>query len=656
MALAIRINDSTYVIEDNAFFQVDQKVRIPKGAVGVEVEWKGERLVPKEVPVYDVTSLTDEMGKAQVVAAVPFLNVTILKTEKHYVLVKGLITGRKEVVILGGKVFFSEAEALNAAKDDPDVALTLAMRLGTRDAKVTAVLALAKAGRCEEAIKVFESLSEKYPDEALAAAECYVKLGNRTEALKIYSVFAPEKYRELEELIKAEINSALDEFDRTENVKALVNLLKVLPNYDAPSLKLAWYYYNKGNKAEALKYFEEAVRRNPSYINELFLAKALIEAGQPKRAYEILTELEAVWQTGYINYLKGEALSRMNAPGEASKEFSKACWNGILEACMRLKPYMVNQSRSSDDPDQWLGHVVYGYRIERYLGSGGMGYVFEATKAGKKFAMKVMKREFRLDELLKEVAKMQEVTKGNRRFVRIVANFVDENLQDSLSYPPAIVMEYMAGGDLKAVLIDDEYKTLRSSDYWPAVVAKIFSMVAEGVSYLHSLGYVHADLKPGNILFTSGLPKFGPQALEALEKGEVEPKIGDLGSVTKIGTAVVHYTPYYAHPQQRFGGPADPKFDLYSLTVSLYVSLTNSYPWPEWLEREIEEAVTNPSMRDQAYQDFLEAKPRLDYVPEEFRDLIYDGLKGLITIREFKDLLERAQADIIRSVESPLTI
>ncbi|MCQ4344498.1 MAG: hypothetical protein NO117_06025, partial [Sulfolobales archaeon] len=64
----------------------------------------------------------------------------------------------------------------------------------------------------------------------------------------------------------------------------------------------------------------------------------------------------------------------------------------------------------------------------------------------------------------------------------------------------------------------------------------------------------------------------------------------------------------------------------------------------------------NPSMRDQAYQDFLEAKPRLDYVPEEFRDLIYDGLKGLITIGEFKDLLERAQADIIRSVESPLTI
>jgi len=43
-------------------------------------------------------------------------------------------------------------------------------------------------------------------------------------------------------------------------------------------------------------------------------------------------------------------------------------------------------------------------------------------------------------------------------------------------------------------------------------------------------------------------------------------------------------------------------------------------------------------------------------VPEEFRDLIYDGLKGLITIGEFKDLLERAQADIIRSVESPLTI
>ncbi len=643
------------VVDETGVFAVNQRVKVPKGALGVEAEWQGEKLVPNDVPVIDADSVQDVV-KAKVFATVPQLKLTILKADKFYLVVRGLLSSPKEVVVLKGKVFEREGEVFERAKDDPELALLLARKLGTDEAKAVAVIALSKAGRCNEAIEVFESMNNRFPEESLAVAECYVKLDRKTEALKIYSLFSPEKYSDLEEVVKSEINAMIEEFERTENLKVLMNALKVLPNYDAPALRLAWYYYSKGNKNEALKYFEEAVRRNPTYVNELFLARTLIEAGQPKRAFDILTELERVWQVGYINYLKGEALLRMNAPKEASKEFSVACKNGILEACMKLRPYLVNSRLTGEDPNDWVGLIVYGYKVERYIGSGGMGYVFEVTKNGKNFAMKIVKRDFKFDELLREVAKMQEVTKGNRRFVRILASFVDENLNDAMSYPPAIVMEYMAGGDLKNVLISEEYRTLRSSDYWPAVVASIFSKVAEGIAHLHSLGYVHADIKPGNILFDKPLPKFGSQALEALEKGEVEPKIGDLGSSVKTGTTVVHYTPYYAHPLQRFGSPAEPKFDVYSLTVSLYAALTNNYPWPEWLEREIEEAVTNPEMRDRAYHDFLEAKPRMDYVPEQFYDVIYEGLKGLITVNEFRDMLNKALTETLRSIESPVTI
>lgn len=82
--------------------------------------------------------------------------------------------------------------------------------------------------------------------------------------------------------------------------------------------------------------------------------------------------------------------------------------------------------------------------------------------------------------------------------------------------------------------------------------------------------------------------------------------------------------------------------DIYSFTVSLYASLTNNFPFPEWLERELEEAVTNPSKREQALKDFYSVDPRMDYVPEEFKDIIMRGLRGEITMeeiaRELKDI------------------
>lgn len=55
--------------------------------------------------------------------------------------------------------------------------------------------------------------------------------------------------------------------------------------------------------------------------------------------------------------------------------------------------------------------------------------------------------------------------------------------------------------------------------------------------------------------------------------------------------------------------------DVYSFTVSLYVTLTNNFPYPEWLERELEEAITSPEKRSEALKDFYSLEPRMDYVP-----------------------------------------
>lgn len=176
------------------------------------------------------------------------------------------------------------------------------------------------------------------------------------------------------------------------------------------------------------------------------------------------------------------------------------------------------------------------------------------------------------------------------------------------------------------------------------VVALIFSRIARGVIDVHKEGYVHCDIKPSNILFNKKLPKMGEDAMKALLGYEVVPKLSDLGSALKAGIPAVHYTPYYAHPMQRFGMNVDYQFDVYSFTVSLYVALTNNFPFSEWAENEIEEAVKDRSKRETILREFYELNPRLDYVPQEFHEIITKGLKGETTMEE-----------IVKELDSVLT-
>ncbi|MCY0874584.1 MAG: protein kinase, partial [Acidianus infernus] len=503
-----------------------------------------------------------------------------------------------------------------------------------------AIIGLSKLGKCSEAISLYTKLDKKYPEESLAVAECYEKIGEELEALKIYSFFSDERYKILEEKLRKKVDKIIEEYDATGNAKILYNALSILPTYDAPALKLGWHFIKK-NPEEAVKFFEEAVKRSRSYHNLLMLANAYIKSGKFMDALKIIEEAEKVRRTAGSAFLRGLALEGLNAKSEAEKDFLYACKEGIVEACEKVKPGVL-YSPKDFYPEQWIGYVIYGYEVKQVLGTGGMGYVLLVERLGKKYAMKIMKKEYNFDEMLNEVAKMQEISKNSKYLVRILANFIDENWVDYYSSPPAIVMEYMGGGDLRDVLAKEEYSTLRHSVIWPQVVSVIFSKIANAIITIHKEGYIHCDIKPSNILFTNPLPNYGEEALEALEKERVIPKLSDLGSAVKIGTPVIHYTPYYAHPLQRFGQRASTEMDIYSFTVSLYASLTNNFPFPEWLERELEEAVTNPSKREQALKDFYSVDPRMDYVPEEFKDIIMRGLRGEITMeeiaRELKDI------------------
>ena len=633
-------DDRTYLYLNGILREWNVKLKL-KDNIGYEIKYENGKVKAASKPVFDSKKLN---GIFNVVLSgkIPQLNAYIFSSENmivlHFDKLENEIINEEYLLVKGIPVLKSDR---NRLLDLMDASYELVKYILNSDPlsdeiKRRAIISLSKLGKCEEAIELYRQLDSRYPEESLAVAECFEKIGEELEALKIYSFFSEIKYRELEQKLRDKVNKLIDEFEAENNVKLLFEALSVLPTYDAPALKLGWYFLYKKNYKEAVRYFEEALKRRRDFTNMLALANAYIYAEEYKKALDLIEEAEKIRRNAQTAYLKGLALEKLNAPSNAKKEFLFACREGVIEACSKIKTYELYIPTEEFDPNSWMGYVLYGYKVEKVLGTGGMGFVLLVEKNMKKFAMKVVKKEFRYDELLYEIAKMQEVSKGSKYLVRIFASFIDENFSDYYSSPPALVMEYMEGGDLREILTNQEYSTLRHSSKWPQIVAVMFSKLADAVIHIHKNGFVHCDIKPSNILFNKKLPKFGEEALESLLKEETIPKLSDLGSAVRVNTPVIHYTPYYAHPLQRFGGKAEYKFDIYSFTVSLYVALTNNFPFPEWLERELEEAVTMPEKREVALKDFYLAEPRLDYVPEEFREIIEKGLRGDITMEEIR--------------------
>jgi serine/threonine protein kinase len=139
-----------------------------------------------------------------------------------------------------------------------------------------------------------------------------------------------------------------------------------------------------------------------------------------------------------------------------------------------------------------LGAIVDGkYRIDRVLGSGGMGVVVAATHVK-------LDRPVALKFLQKDAASHPEVvarfTREAKAAVRIhsehVARVLDVGALDTGE--PYLVMEYLDGEDLARVLARRGPLPIAEAVDWTLEAC-------EAVAEAHALGIVHRDLKPANL-------------------------------------------------------------------------------------------------------------------------------------------------------------
>jgi serine/threonine-protein kinase len=207
-----------------------------------------------------------------------------------------------------------------------------------------------------------------------------------------------------------------------------------------------------------------------------------------------------------------------------------------------------------------IGEVLAGrYRLDGLIGRGGMAEVREAQDEilDRGVAVKMLLPRFAQDEGFIERFRREAQASASLSHPNIVAVY-DTGEQDGL---PFIVMELVRGRSLAEVISAGGLTERRALE--------VTAETCRALSYAHSKGLVHRDVKPGNILLG--------------EDGQV--KVTDFGIARAVNaetvtqTAAVLGTAAYLSPEQAQGHPVDGRSDVYSLGVVLYEMLGGRAPF-----------------------------------------------------------------------------
>lgn len=203
------------------------------------------------------------------------------------------------------------------------------------------------------------------------------------------------------------------------------------------------------------------------------------------------------------------------------------------------------------------GDVVEGYRVMAELGRGAASiiYLVQDPKTKQIWALKhVAKGDADKDARFLEQAEAEYTiaSKLDHPNIRKVEKLVRKKTGLLTVGELFMVMELVDGVPLDK----NPPKTFESA-------AEIFEHVARAMGYMHGRSFVHADMKPNNIIVdASG-----------------QSKVIDLGQSCAIGTVKkrIQGTPDYIAPEQVHRRPITEKTDIYNLGATMYWSLTRRF-------------------------------------------------------------------------------
>src|SRR3954454_3719125 len=213
-----------------------------------------------------------------------------------------------------------------------------------------------------------------------------------------------------------------------------------------------------------------------------------------------------------------------------------------------------------------IGGQLGNYLIESVIGRGGMSVVYRAvhSRLGTPVALKVLAPELSTDDAFRERFLREAKMAAGIDHPNVIPIY-DTGIQDDALF---MVMRYVAGGDLKAML--------RASGRLDA--GQTLSILAPGARALdaaHAHGLVHRDVKPANVLLARAAD--GSVEHVYLSDFGITKHAGSVSGLT--GTGALVGTVDYMAPEQIETGTVSARTDVYALGCVFYQCVTGRVPF-----------------------------------------------------------------------------
>jgi hypothetical protein len=265
---------------------------------------------------------------------------------------------------------------------------------------------------------------------------------------------------------------------------------------------------------------------------------------------------------------------------------------------------MRNLPRASDKTLQTtpiVEKLAGRYLLRKKIGEGGMGAVFVAHDVE-------LEREVAVKMLTPTLVNDPDVVERFEREARLTAKLDHPNIVPIYDVGrdagrPFIVMKLLVGDTLAGVL-------RQKGGFTSDETLKLMKQLAAGLDYIHAKGFIHRDIKAGNIFLS-------PEGhATILDFGILRSRKAN-ASLTRTG--MVMGTPHYMAPEQALGlKDVDHRVDLYALAVVLFECLTGTLPFEADSELRL--------IQMQAHSPPPEIVDRAPWIPKPVADVVKHAL------------------------------
>jgi serine/threonine protein kinase len=309
---------------------------------------------------------------------------------------------------------------------------------------------------------------------------------------------------------------------------------------------------------------------------------------------------------------------------------------------------------------KWRNLLLAGkYKLLELIGAGGMGNVYRAEHI-------FMRRKVAIKVLPTHLTEYPSAVQRFYREARAVAaldhpNIVRAHDVDREGHLHFIVMEYVDGISLQELVKQNGPLSVGRSVHY-------ICQAAAGLQHAHEAGWVHRDVKPGNMLVDrQGAIKILDLGLARLFDNENDQLTKQHEGKTLLGTAD------YLAPEQALTGEVDIRSDIYSLGCSLYYLLAGQPPFPKGttsqklLAHQMENPTPIREIRAEVPEELAAVLERMmDKAPDQRYGTPAEALEALFpfaqapsmqTLTSFSlNLLARDQQNALTGMSSKITI